>query len=470
MGILAVLGTQSAAFAAPSIVIDFDDPGYTIGPGSPSGQNGWLANGTGFDLALVENSSFPDSGLGAGRSLRVSNATIPGTRFLRSPIIDSAGEPGVAGATANTFAAQYTVASATGAVQDGLLLEVPIDSASRYGGVIVLRHTAAGLEIGSFWLPPEATGAGLSQWRSETFAVVDPSVPHTIDISALFRADASDVVRIQVDGELVSACSGVTTWENYFRVTGNATDALVDELTFRLTTSAPSESGVGYLAGLPPAPGTAGNGFLFADIGYEVFDSELPSPANPDEEVAPEPTATPDAPLAIDPDALTGGGTVTVTGSGFQAGEDVLAVLYPEATPLGWLTADESGDVAGDLDVPEDVAPGAKEIQVSGAASACTALGSLDIQAVEPTPSPTPTPTPTATPEPAPTGAPTTGPEPSAGPADPGSGAGESGGLAVTGSSWVAPGLLATALLGTGVVLLAVARRMRKSKQHGAAQ
>ncbi|WP_345803283.1 hypothetical protein AAIB33_09450 [Microbacterium sp. AZCO] len=400
-----VLASPSAANAVPSQTIDFSAAGYTLGEGSPAGQNGWTATAAPFDYALVDTSAFPDSGLPAGVSLQVSNAIDPdGTDYLRSPGVDPAGKAGAPGALFNAFAAEFTVASATGAVQDGLRLDVALDASSRDGGVVNLRHTDRGLEIGSYWVPEDATDTDIPDWRSAVFAVVDPAVPHTIRVEELFRANASDVVRIYVDDVLVTGCSEITSWEHYHALAGEETDDLVDEIGFRMTSSAPSADGIGYDTGLPAAPATENAGFLFDGISYGSYDGELASPSTG----APIPDATdaPDQTLTVDPASVAAaGGAITVSTSGFQPGEDVYGTLFPEGESLGWLTADAAGAVAGSLTVPADLAAGAHTVQLNGAASSCTAAGAVAVAAVPvaPTPGPTPTPSPSG-PALAPTG------------------------------------------------------------------
>jgi hypothetical protein len=379
--VTALIALPGAALAAPSAEIDFDDPGYVLGPGHPNGENGWVGTGTDWGYALVENSVFPASGMPGNRSLRVDNAVVPGTRYLRTPRIDPAGEPGLPGVTANTFEGEFTVGSATGGKQEGLLLEVVLDSASRYGGVLSLRHTAAGLEIGSLWLPHSATDAANASWRSEILATVDPSRPHHIRARAQFLTGAPDILSVWVDDVLVSGCTGLSTWEHYYTVTGAATDHHVDELSFRLSTSAPSGTGTGYVTGLPPAPATAGLGYLFGDIAFRVFDSVLPSPGTPPI-IDPVPDSAPNQPLAIRPAALTtSGGLVSVTAGGFQPGEQIYAALYPEGTLAGWATAGDDGSVNAGIDIPAATASGPHQLQLTGATSGCTALGSLSISA-----------------------------------------------------------------------------------------
>jgi hypothetical protein len=291
-GVLAVSASPSAASAASSAVVDFTASGYTLGFHSPDQQNGWWMAKS-VDFSLVDNSTFPLAGLPTGRSLQFSNAThLSGGAHLVSPTIDAAGEPST-GAGANTFETSFTVASATGAPQPGLAVDVALDGASRFGGVVNLRHTDEGLEIGSYWYPAGAADDSLASWRSAVFATVDAAVPHTIRAVATFIVDAPDTLDIYVDGVLVSAGSGATTWEAYSVSDG---DRSVDGISFKTTSSAPSADGIGYRAGLPTAPATEGKGFLFTAIAYSVRTTSTQPPT-----VEPMPTPTAPAPPKPEP-------------------------------------------------------------------------------------------------------------------------------------------------------------------------
>lgn len=290
--LLAVASAPVSASAATSTTIDFTSSGYTVGYHSPATQNGWwMAKSA--DFALVDNSSFPASGLPAGRSLQFSNSVQPsGGAHLVSPTIEPAGEPAT-GANANTFEVSFTVASATGAAQPGLGVDVAVDGASRFGGVVNLRHSADALEIGSYWYPANGADGSVSSWRSAVFARVDPAVPHTIRAVAVFLEDAPDTFDVYIDGTLVSAGSGASTWEAY---SGSDGDRSVDGISFKASSSAPTADGIGYQAGLPVAAGTAGKGLLFTGISYGVSTT---SPATP----TPEPSIPPVAPVAPKPQA-----------------------------------------------------------------------------------------------------------------------------------------------------------------------
>ena len=263
--LIALAAAPLSASAATSTAIDFTSSGYTVGYQSPKGQNGWW-QAQSVDYSLVDNSSFAASGLpSTGRSLQFSNSKqLGGGAHLVSPTVDAAGEPAT-GATYNTFEATFTVASATGAVQPGLGVDVALDGASRYGGVVSLRHSADKLVIGSYWLPTGAADSSPASWRSAIFTSVDPAVPHVIRAVAVFIEGKPDTLDVYVDGTLVSAGSGATTWEAY---SGSDGDRSVDSISFKASSSAPTADGIGYAYGLPTAPATQGKGLLFNGISY----------------------------------------------------------------------------------------------------------------------------------------------------------------------------------------------------------
>ncbi len=360
---LAIATAPLAAAAAPSTVIDFSATGYTVGALKPAGQNGWIQAKV-ADYSLVENSSYAHAGLPAfGRSLQFSNATIPsGGTHLVSPLIDAAGEPSTT-ALANTFDAKFTVASATGLLQEGLGVDVALDGASRYGGVINLRHTAAGLEIGSYWVPSDATTADNANWRSAVFTTVDATVPHTVRFVATFLTDQPDAVQVFVDDALVSGGSGVTTWEYYNTIAASGGDRSVDSLSFKSSASAPTVSGIGYTAGIPALPSAAGNGFLFADISYAVSNAAPPLPTvEPD--LADAPSGAPDATITLADDSVSNG-QLEATASGFLPYENVWATFYPDPTFGGWFQADVNGALSVTVPLPSGLTFGAHTIELT---------------------------------------------------------------------------------------------------------
>ncbi len=378
LGVVAAVLPASAAQAAPSLDIDFSGSGYTAGTApAPGGQNGWSSLNSTVDFALVDNADFAASGLPAGgRSLRFSNAVNTGTGAnLVSPLIDSAGES----LTANTFSTSFTVASATGALQTGLGVDVAIDGPSRFGGVLNLRHTSAGLAIGSYWVPADAPNAALSSWRSTVFTTVDPTVPHTITWKAIFLPGQADVVEVTVDGVLVSAGTGVTTWETYHAIAQPTGDRTVDSISFKSATSAPSASGVAYDS-WPVAPAVAGQGLLFSGISYNVSTQAPALPTAPPV-LAPTP-ATPDAEIPLTTTELVPGATIDFSVGGFTPFENVFVTFYSTPVFGGWFQADASGVVTGSVAVPAGLSGGSHTFQLTGAASGFIAAQAITIAAL----------------------------------------------------------------------------------------
>ena len=299
--LIALATAPLSASAATSNIIDFTSSGYTVGYQSPKGQNGWW-QAQSVDYSLVDNSSFAASGLpGSGRSLQFSNSTqLGGGAHLVSPMVDAAGEPAT-GAAYNTFETTFTVASATGTVQPGLGVDVALDD-SRFGGVVSLRHSSDKLVIGSYWYPAGAVDLTPPSWRSAIFTSVDPTVAHVIRLVAIFIEDKPDTLDVYVDGTLVSAGSGATTWEAYSGSNGTPT---VDSISFKASSSAPTADGIGYTSGLPSAPATQGKGLLFSGISYGAS-MTVPQPpvVTPPVVTPPVVTAptTPSKPAAPTPD------------------------------------------------------------------------------------------------------------------------------------------------------------------------
>jgi len=375
LGALVPAGPAAAAPGDTSMTIDFSAPGYDpTAPLAPNGQNGWIGGNADLDAALVENDDFSAAGLPAGgRSLRVSNGSATErNRYLQTPEIAAAGE----GTPYNTFEGSFTVASATGGAQPGLDVDVNIDAASRYGGVVNLRHTAAGLEVGSYWLPADATDTANASWRSAVFATVPADVPHSIRLVARFLTGQTDTLDIYVDGALVSGGSGLTTWESYHRVAGDAGDKTVNELSFRNSVSAPSATGVGYDNIGASAPSVLNNGLLFSDISFSVAETAPPVPTDPPATLPAAPDPEPD--VALSPAETAPGETLTFTLEGFLPYENVYATWYSTPQFGGWFQADAAGTVVATLAVP-DLDPGEHTLQFTGAASGRTAAAPVTL-------------------------------------------------------------------------------------------
>lgn len=400
----AVAGAAPGFAAAPPAPttqnIDFTAPGYTVGDQSPVGQNGWAADTRtppNYDYGLVDDASFPSSGLSGGVSLRFSNAkTAAGTVIgqLISPYVAAAGETG-SGAAYNTFSTSYTIASTTGAYQDGLALEVNIGhSTDRSGGELIFRHVDGGLEIGTIWMPSDATTDDVASWRSARIqgplpgGLWDPAVPHTIATVTHFVDNRPDQTELTVDGTRAAA---IPTWEYYSRL-GSAVPKTATNMVFRVPSSAPSADGNGYQTGISTAPTTLGKGFLFSHIVYGSSEITDWTPTTPTTTVsaAPDETALPPA-RQLAPGAVTAtGGTAYTLNLGAAFADQYVALFaYSAPTPLGWFLADGSGVV--DFTVPPGLPDGIHTIAAYDATGALVGwIGGVSVvsaaEAADPSP------------------------------------------------------------------------------------
>ncbi len=423
----AMLGLGAAVPAAAaeesSFDADFAASGYSIAPHSPVDQNGWATdtrNPGDYDYTLAENADFPLSGLGHdGVSLRFSNAvTSAAIGQLISPYLSvPAGESSVAAAGADEFSADYTIASATGGYQEGLSIEVSIGhSTNRAGGNLIYRHVDGGLQISAIWMASDATSGSLREWRSAIIpgplggGLWDPTVPHDISTDVHFVDDGIDVVEVSVDGDLVAA---VPTWEYYHQVTAHEAKQ-VRNLAFRVSGSAPTADGVGYVSGLPTASSTAGNGFLFEDISY----SSSTETWNAD-----EPTADPiiDAAASLPNGKKLDTGAVTETAKGFSVALGAKASQYvgiyltgaPGSTPVfaGWAKSTSSG--VSSFTTPASLDPGAYTVAAYDRTGGLLGWADNAITVAAP---PSSSPTPSSSPSPSVSPSPSASPSASAGP------------------------------------------------------
>lgn len=100
------------------------------------------------------------------------------------------------------------------------------------------------------------------------------------------------------------------------------------------------------------------------------------------------PPATPpaaDGPLAVRPDVAARGATVRVTGTGWDAGEQVTVVMYSSPVVLATLVTDASGSIDTPIVVPPDAAFATHDVVAMNASSAVrrplTLRGSLTVVA-----------------------------------------------------------------------------------------
>jgi hypothetical protein len=288
--VLAGLGTATAAQAdeAPAVSIDLST--YTPGYQTPYQTDGWYyqTGATKADFGIVDTDEYPESGL-AGNALQYSNAIAVSGRQLGAPVVnpdDNALTPvNVAGiGTAyNSFTASFAVASATGGLQPGLNVEVSLDGGKghpyeRTGGTLYLRHIPEGLQVTWMWIE-YGTADG---WRTDS-AIIPADEVHEFSITETFVPDGTDVVKVFVDGGDDPLVAG-SSWRGYYSAPNTVRNPVpsVGSLMFRGSTSAPtvlSGPGTGFEAQPPLTPdqveALTGNGLLFTDIAYSVYNAPL---------------------------------------------------------------------------------------------------------------------------------------------------------------------------------------------------
>ena len=282
------------------------------------GQNGWSGNSCGgnpYDANIVGNNAhIPSPHI---QALQFSNATFQGCfSGLGSAItsmpagVPSALLPTVSGASttcgstcAPYFAEQFTVSSATGAWQQGLVTSLSPDYANdgarmSYLGLWHTTDPANGnaQRLLVFFVdvegvtPAQATPCdGCTNFVAYPVAFVDPTVAHTIGLTISF-ATPSDSVAVYVDGTKYTTGAdgkalGTRSWQDYYQLDtesdpngANPYSRGVDSLYFRAGNldgcTADTNATTGYFgpngcgAGSNPSEAAAlkGNGYLFTDV------------------------------------------------------------------------------------------------------------------------------------------------------------------------------------------------------------
>ncbi len=87
--------------------------------------------------------------------------------------------------------------------------------------------------------------------------------------------------------------------------------------------------------------------------------------------------------------SLSPGGSLQVTGQGFQPGEHVQIVLHSQPVQLGVLTANSAGDISGTFTIPAGMATGAHEIVMTGQTSGRVVTLALQLSLAPSTTTPT---------------------------------------------------------------------------------
>ncbi|CAN5423820.1 hypothetical protein BH10ACT7_BH10ACT7_18600 [soil metagenome] len=317
-----------------------------------------------------------------GNTLRVSNKSLFtfGKQLATPSLTQKAAESG--SGTVNTFDATFTVASATGAVQEGLNMEVAFDNGTlgRLGGNVVLYHLGGQLVIGTFWISPTvpvtspATPNTAYTWNEQVIATVDPTVAHTVRAIVKFVPGTNnDVVEYYVDDVL--EFTG-TTWEHLYAVTGNVASP-IGSLTITSGKSTQVQTGIPTFGNVPAVPSTNGNGFLLSDVTYSSYNITAVPTAPP--VVEPDPDPTPGGQLTI-PGGSDAGAEITAVGEGFGPFENVGFTVYSTPTFVGWAQANAFGVATLKFTLPAGLAPGSTHtVQAVGARSGWTVNSSFKV-------------------------------------------------------------------------------------------
>jgi hypothetical protein len=271
LGATVVLITSGVAAADTVGPIDFES--YLPGPVVP--QNGWAGGACGppIDEAVVLNplnSDAPDSF--EKESFRMSNQVVSGcfNDAFTPQTTNEAGE-----STAQTsaqsggtrqpyYAAEFTFASFTGALQPGLNVQVSPDrgDGSRMS-FVRMRHTATNLELEFIDVqgvdPPNTPTPclGCANFVTTPLGTFDPTKPHTVRITMEFvDGPGNDIVKVFVDGNLEHTGG---SWEDYYKLDTESSPTPADQVSRTVDSLLIRASGT-------PAPDTALKGFLFDDV------------------------------------------------------------------------------------------------------------------------------------------------------------------------------------------------------------
>jgi hypothetical protein len=248
--------------------IDLEPPTYALGTVRGQDSPPWTGADCGgtIDQAVVSTAGFAGAPASFGtQSLRISNAVVAGCFIdLFTPqTTDEAGETGalnggLSGGTRQPFfAAEFVLASTTGALQPGLEVQVSPDRGDGARmSFLRMRHTATTLEF-EFFDVQGITGVqpctGCANFVSTVFSGYDATVPHTVRIEMeLIDGPSNDIVRILIDGVLVHTGR---SWEDYYTMDDESAGVppvyasrTVDSLLIRASgAAAPTLSGQGFL-------------------------------------------------------------------------------------------------------------------------------------------------------------------------------------------------------------------------------
>jgi hypothetical protein len=233
------LGALTTGANASSYTTDFENfalGGDTSGSNplitDPAlGANNWRGNGSsGLADNGVEGSTYDgeivDTGGTHGKAYRLSNAKVSAnydTTHASTPTVTAIGETG-SGGTPGSFSFQFDFKSASGALQEGLSIDITpfrSNTAARQGILRITDDETNGLSVGwwevdngSFKFDRIASGLSRSEWHSVS-----------VDMT-LLNGSNNDTVSGSVNSKTFNA----TTWESY---TGYSSPKAIDSVVFR---------------------------------------------------------------------------------------------------------------------------------------------------------------------------------------------------------------------------------------------
>jgi hypothetical protein len=286
LGAAVVLITSGVATADMVGPIDFEN--YAPGPVFAQGWTG--APCAAVDEGVVPNALNPDAPDSFGTmSFRMSNQVVAGcfNDAFTPQTTDEAGESTAQDSTQSGgtrqpyYAAEFTFASFTGALQPGLNVQVSPDrgDGSRMS-FVRMKHTSTDLELEFVDVqgvePPNTPPCqGCANFVTTSLGTFDPKVPHTVRITMQFvDGPGNDIVKVFVDGNLEHTGG---SWEDYYTLDTESSPTPADQVSRTVDSLLIRASG-------DPAPDTAGKGFLFDDVSVSTgFPADQASGAGPGE-------------------------------------------------------------------------------------------------------------------------------------------------------------------------------------------
>ena len=331
--------------------------------------------------------------------------------------------------TSVTLTATLTPSEAVGSVQlhDGstLLGTVPVTSGS--ASLTVSTLAIGSHSLSATFVPTDATAFKASSSAATTFVVQAPPAVTTttvLDVTPTTSVVHGDAVALKAT-VTPSAAAGKVQFLDGTKVLATVT---VSGGTATFTTSALSVADHTLKATFVPTSAAAYTTSTSAGVDLSVTASETAPPAA---ELTVKDAA---GHTLADGATLAAGQKLTITGTGFDAAEQVTITVHSTPVVLGTVVTDGVGTVTATIVLPASLAAGSHELTLAGAST--SGVYAFTVVAAAPTTSPTPTPAPTT-----------------------GGGSSDDPSLAHTGADLMLPGAVALLLLVIGTALVAGARR-----------